>query len=104
MTLLRLALGFICGIVATGPMSVAMVLLHRRLPARERYPLPPREITTKAVEQVAGPSELAPTTYSALTWLAHFGFGGATGALYAATQQRLPGGAGVRGPLFGLLV
>jgi len=104
MTLLRLALGFVCGIVATGPMSVVMVLRHRRLPTRERYPLPPREITTKAVEQIVEPGEITASTYSALTWLAHFGYGGAAGALYAVMPRRLPGGAAVRGPLFGLLV
>lgn len=104
MSLLRLLLGLICGIAATGPMSVVMVLLHRRLPDRERYPLPPREITTKAVEQVAEPAKLAPATRSALTWLAHFGYGGAAGALYAVTERRLPGGGVARGSVFGLLV
>jgi uncharacterized membrane protein YagU involved in acid resistance len=104
MSLLRLVLGVICGIAATGPMSVVMVLLHRRLPVRERYPLPPREITSKAVEQVVEPDEISPATRSALTWLAHFGYGGAAGALYAEAERRLPGGAAVRGPLFGLLV
>ena len=104
MTLLRLALGFVCGVVATGPMSVAMVLLHRRLPVRERYPLPPREITSKAVEQIIEPGKIAASTFSALTWLAHFAYGGAAGALYAGTERRLPGTAAVRGPLFGLLV
>ncbi len=104
MTLLRLALGFICGVVATGPMSVAMVLLHRRLPARERYPLPPREITTKAVAQIADAGDVSASTTSALTWVAHFAYGGATGALYAGTERRLPGVPSVRGPLFGLLV
>ena len=104
MNFLRLALGFICGVVATGPMSVAMVLLHRRLPARERYPLPPREITTKVVAQISEPCEVGASTYSALTWIAHFAYGGAAGALYAGTEQRMPGGAAGRGMLFGLLV
>jgi uncharacterized membrane protein YagU involved in acid resistance len=104
MNLLRLLLGVICGIVATGPMSAVMVLLHRRLPERERYPLPPREITTKAVAQVAEPASIDPTMRSALTWLAHFGYGGAAGALYAEAERRLPGTASLRGPLFGLVV
>jgi uncharacterized membrane protein YagU involved in acid resistance len=104
MKLLRLILGVICGVVATGPMSVVMVLLHRRLPSRERYPLPPREITTRAVEQVTQPDEIDQSTRSALTWLAHFGYGGGAGAVYAETARRLPGAAAVRGPLFGLAV
>jgi uncharacterized membrane protein YagU involved in acid resistance len=104
MSFLRLVLGVICGIAATGPMSVVMVLLHRRLPARERYPLPPREITSKAVERVVEPDEISPATRSVLTWLAHFGYGGAAGAFYAEAERRLPGRASVRGPLFGLLL
>jgi putative membrane protein len=81
-----------------------MVLLHRRLPSSERYPLPPREITTKAVGQFTEPAELRPETRSVLTWLAHFGYGGATGMLYACMERHLPGGPAIRGPLFGLLV
>ncbi len=104
MSVLRLILGVICGIAATGPMSVVMVLLHRRLPPRERYPLPPREIATKAVQQVAAPEDVDPAVRSALTWLAHFAYGGAAGALYAQGEHRLPGGPALRGPLFGLLV
>lgn len=104
MNLLRLLLGAISGISATGPMSVAMVLLHRRLPSEERYPLPPREITSKAVPQIAEPDEVAPETRSLLTWLAHFGYGGAAGLAYAAIARHLPGGAASRGPFFGLLV
>jgi uncharacterized membrane protein YagU involved in acid resistance len=104
MNLLRLVLGVICGVAATGPMSVVMVLLHRRLPARERYPLPPREITTEAVEHIAAKSEIEPSTRSALTWLAHFAYGGAAGAIYAQSERRLPGGTATRGSLFGLLV
>ena len=104
MSLLRLLLGVICGIAATGQMSVVMVLLHRRLPPQERYPLPPREITTKALEQIAEPREINPAVRSALTWLAHFAYGGAAGALYAGAERRLPGGSALRGPLFGLLV
>jgi putative membrane protein len=41
---------------------------------------------------------------SALTWLAHFGYGGAAGALFSGTQHRFPGGFAVRGAWFGLLV
>lgn len=104
MSLLRLVLGGICGIAATGPMSVVMVLLHRRLPSHERYPLPPREITTKALEQIAEPEEINPAVRSGLTWLAHFAYGGAAGVLYAGTRRQIPGSAGVRGMIFGLIV
>src|SRR5436190_20859903 len=102
--LLRLLLGFICGVAATGPMSAIMVAIHRRLPERERYPLPPREITTKAVEKIAGRNAGDPAVRSALTWLAHFGYGGAAGALYAQGQSLGPQQIPSRGLLFGLIV
>jgi hypothetical protein len=40
----RLVLGALAGLVGTAAMAVAMRALHRRLPSRQRYPLPPREI------------------------------------------------------------
>ncbi len=91
-------LGLICGVCATGPMSAVMIALHRRLPQEEKYPLPPREIT----EKITAEQTLTPTTRSALAWLAHFGYGGAAGVMYA--NVRLPITPAARGPLFGLLV
>lgn len=93
----RIILGAICGVVATGPMTAVMVLWHRRLPARERYPLPPREITG-AVAEKAGVAVDADAISSA-TLLAHFGYGGAAGGLYGA----LPAGS-VRQPVASGLV
>lgn len=98
----RVILGAICGVVATGPMTVVMVLWHRRLPRRERYALPPREITG-AVAARAG-VDLDAETISTATLLAHFGYGGAAGALYGAlpaAHGRRPVAAGL---MLGLLV
>ncbi|HEX8373217.1 MAG TPA: DUF1440 domain-containing protein [Chthoniobacterales bacterium] len=100
--LLLSVLGLICGICATGPMSAVMIALHRRLPEDEKYPLPPREITEKLAHAAAPSQELAPPTRSLLSWLAHFGYGGAAGAIYANTP--LPVAPALRGPLFGLIV
>jgi len=95
-------LGLICGICATGPMSAVMIALHRRLPGNEKYSLPPREITEKIAGSLTGPQELAPQTRSALSWLAHFGYGGVAGAVYA--NAPVPLTPAIRGPLFGLIV
>lgn len=76
----RVTFGFICGVVATGPMTAAMVLWHRRLPGREKYPLPPREITGAVMEK-AGVSA-TPDQITAATLLAHFAYGGAAGGFY----------------------
>jgi len=99
----RTILGVIGGIVATGPMTVAMILLHRRLPHAERYPLPPREITMKLARKSGVASELDAPARSAVTIVSHFGYGAASGALYTAlfNPRRDPVAKGV---LFGLFV
>ena len=43
-TMNRLLLGALAGIAGTFAMTSAARAMHRRLPAAERYPLPPREI------------------------------------------------------------
>jgi uncharacterized membrane protein YagU involved in acid resistance len=96
-------LGTIGGVVATGPMTVAMILLHRRLPRHERYPLPPREITMKLARKTGVAGELDRGGRAAATMVSHFGYGAAAGSLYAALLE--PRGAALaKGLLFGLLV
>ena len=88
--------GAIAGTLATVPMTIVMVKLHRRLPAHQRYPLPPRQIT----QEVANRTETRKALrghLTAATLLAHFAYGGATGAPYPAVATR------VRTPLFGPL-
>lgn len=104
MKTLRVLIGALAGIVATGPMTVVMILLHRRLPARERYPLPPREITMKLARKAGIAGELDSQSRGAATLLAHFGYGAACGAVYVASAERASVSPATKGPLFGLLV
>lgn len=77
----RLILGAVAGTVGTMAMTMVMRRLHARLPARERYPLTPREITDAAL----GPDPaLAPD----LTTAAHFAYGAVCGAALAAADER----------------
>jgi hypothetical protein len=78
----RLILGGIAGFVATLAMTSAMRRMHSKLPAKERYPLPPRELTDRVV---APPAGLAPE----LTLAAHFAYGAGCGALLAAVNPRM---------------
>ncbi|MEA3044740.1 MAG: hypothetical protein QOH47_2578 [Sphingomonadales bacterium] len=78
----RLVIGGIAGFVATLAMTSAMRHLHRRLPGKERYPLPPREIVDSAL---APPPALAPE----LTIALHFAYGAGCGALLAAADPRI---------------
>lgn len=98
----RVILGAICGVVATGPMTAVMVLWHRRLPTRERYPLPPREITG-AVAGKAGVA-LDAEAISVATLIAHFSYGGMAGGLYGLLSGAKVPQPETAGLLMGLLV
>jgi uncharacterized membrane protein YagU involved in acid resistance len=78
----RLVIGGIAGFVATMAMTSAMKRLHARLPAKERYPLPPREITDRVL---APPPAISPD----LTLALHFAYGAGCGALIAAANPRI---------------
>ena len=82
----RLVVGGIAGFVATMAMTAAMRRLHAKLPAKERYPLPPREIVDSTL---APPRAVAPD----LTLVAHFAYGAGCGALLAALNPQ-PGRVG----------
>jgi len=77
------------GLIATVPMTLAMVALHRRLPPHERYPLPPVQITREIAKRVGVEHASRPHTLTGPPLLAHFAYGAAVGALYAPLAQRL---------------
>ena len=77
----RLLLGGIAGFAATVAMTSVMARLHRRLPERERYPLPPREIT----EQLTGGTD---EQVRDRTMAAHFLYGGLCGAAMIALRPK----------------
>ncbi len=68
--------------------------------------LPPHEIADKVVERSAAADDAGPQERRRLGWLAHFGFGAATGALYAVLRNRIPtpGGPIFHGSTFALAV
>ncbi len=84
----RIAFGALAGMSATMAMTATMRRLFSELPAEERYPLPPRELTERFLP---APDSTLPT----LTVLAHFAYGAAAGALFSILPQRRQGtGAG----------
>jgi uncharacterized membrane protein YagU involved in acid resistance len=85
-------------------MTIAMILLHRRLPATERYLLPPREITMKFARKTGVEDDLSPATKSSITLLSHFGYGAAAGAIYGGTEDRVKAAPILQGTVFGLIV
>lgn len=92
----RLAFGAVSGLVAAAAMTSAMNRLHRRLPAPQRYPLSPREIT----ERMAG-GALAEADLRDVALAAHLAYGAVTGAVLGV-PKRAPGLAAGAG--YGVLV
>lgn len=91
--------GAIGGFLATLPMTAVMSNLHRRLPAAERYPLPPRLIMEQFVPEHQG--EAARCRW---TQLGHYGYGALSGALYPAYVTTVGSTSLIHDALFGVLV
>lgn len=96
--------GGLAGTIATAPMTLVMVLLWRVLPRRQRYYLPPRLITKNLLRKLPLQREAQREQVTLLTWLLHFGYGGAMGALFAPLVRGLRLPAAPLGILFGALV
>lgn len=101
----RILLGALAGLAATGPMTLAMKLMHEQLPREEQYPLPPRQVTEGLAEKVGVNEHLAEEERKAATWASHFAYGAACGALYGAVSgERLDEHPVLAGVGFGLAV
>lgn len=80
--------GALAGTIATGPMTVAMVAMHRALPPKERYPLPPSLITEEIEEKAHVIEHIDRDEHRKLTFANHFGYGALCGALFATFVKR----------------
>lgn len=101
----RILLGALAGLAATGPMTLAMKLMHEQLPREEQYPLPPRQVTEGLAEKAGVNEHLEESEREAATWVSHFAFGTACGALYGAVAgERIDRHALLAGAGFGLAV
>jgi uncharacterized membrane protein YagU involved in acid resistance len=96
--------GFLSGLLATGPMTAAMKLMHQRLPRHERHPLPPRKITMEMARRAEVEQHMSRTHRTAATWASHFGYGSVVGALYGALCRKGIGPGFGSGTLYGLAV
>lgn len=102
LTLRSFLAGAVAGCAATLPMTVTMEALHRRLPPRERYPLPASELVAEMVELGLLGHKLPRRPHTALTLLAHFGYGTAAGIVAGPLARRLPLPTPAGGPVVGL--
>ena len=86
----RVLLGALAGLAGTLLMTIAMEALWRRLPRRERYPLPPREIVERTLPDSIR-RHSGETARWRMTMAAHFGFGAGAAIMFALlTRARSP--------------
>lgn len=94
--------GALAGLVATAPMTWAMNRMHRRLPERERYPLPPRLITERVAASAGVADDMTERQHKALALASHYAYGAAVGAGCAPVMRALGGPPVVAGIGYGL--
>lgn len=100
----RYVKGAIAGTLATVPMTIVMLSLHRRLPTTQRYALPPKQITREVANRV-GAKEVAKGKHlTRATLVSHFSYGAATGALYPLLAERVRTRTRITGPAFGVAI
>lgn len=99
-----LANGALAGFVATFPMSAVMLTARELLPPHEQYPLPPSQIVSEVADKTGVEEVEAGPDHSLATTVAHFAYGAAAGALYAALPHRIFPSPTLNGTAFGLAV
>jgi uncharacterized membrane protein YagU involved in acid resistance len=98
----RLLAGIVAGAAATVPMTLVMAFLDKYVTAQSNRPVPPYEITMNAVRDLNLAHVIdEPGERTALTTVAHFGFGAAMGGLYALMLPKQGLSTGLRGALYG---
>lgn len=73
--------GFVAGLGATLPMTIAMRIGYELLPPQERYPLAPREITERLTDTL-GMRPASEHNEYATTIVAHYLYGAILGSLF----------------------
>jgi uncharacterized membrane protein YagU involved in acid resistance len=96
--------GAVGGLIATGPMSVAMALLYQRLPWWQPWSLPPREITRNVLKSVRVHKHMSREAETVATTVGHFAYGTFAGTLYGALPVAIRRHPLASGVVYGLAV
>ena len=99
-----LVAGAVGGFIATGPMSVAMALLYRRLPWWQPWALPPREVTANMLKTVGVHEHMSREAETVATVVGHFAYGTLAGTVYGALPSAVRRHALTSGAVYGLVV
>lgn len=101
---LQLFAGTIAGLVATIPMTIFMLIMHRILPAWQRYALPPEEITKEMAERADVRQYMDKQQLLGASLASHFGYGATMGTLYSTLTRKIALPPVFKGILFGLVI
>lgn len=95
--------GIWSGLLATGPMTLAMFALHRQLPSAQKSPLPPATLTSQITSLFGIDQRLKQNPRENMTMFSHFGYGATCGLLYALGFKKwMARSPFINGSLFGL--
>lgn len=94
--------GSLAGVIGTVPMTLFMFVGQSLLPQRQHYALPPERLTGTLANQVG--MKLDKPQLMAASFVSHFAFGGAMGALYGPLMRIVPLPSVLKGMVFGLVV
>jgi uncharacterized membrane protein YagU involved in acid resistance len=101
----RLLGGAISGAVATVPMTLTMVVLHRFIQRGKRRQLPPEQITVNLAGKAGiGEAVENEAERKAISLINHFGYGSATGAVYGLVEDGIDLHPVAKGIGYGLAV
>jgi uncharacterized membrane protein YagU involved in acid resistance len=100
----RLFAGFAAGLIATIPMTATMVLIHRKLPRKEREPLPPYQVTKDLTRKTGMDRWMDEKDKRALTVASHFAYGAGAGGLYGLASDLMPAPPLLGGVAYGLAI
>ncbi len=93
--------GAVAGALATGPMTLLMLGLHRALPGDQK-PLPPVEITASLAEKSDIADDLPRGWLAPASLAGHIAYGAAGGTIYGSLAPKMPLGPAASGAIWGL--
>jgi hypothetical protein len=96
--------GAVSGLIATVPMTVAMLVIQRMLPRRQQTTLEPRRVSDDMLRKANLHDDISEEGKEQFSVAAHFGYGAGVGTIYALAEPFMPLPRGLRGPAYALAV
>lgn len=93
--------GIWSGILATGPMTLAMFRMQESLPADEKSPLPPATLTSQITGLIGLDQKISSQHRPDLTMISHFAYGASAGILYSWLAKKTKTNSLITGGAFG---